>query len=875
MNEISYENEGGLNVSAAPEAANAEAQSEAEGSQADNSEDVSPEAESSQAAVSRNIPARPIALPVIFENIPAHLRALNSWVLWSFEWSSERGKWTKPLLQTSGHYAKVNAPFTWNSFEAVTAAYETGNFDGIGIVLTEEDDVVGVDLDKQTGKFGSLSDLAVEALEAFDTYSERSPSGNGVRLFCTGTMEAKGHNNRKGVEIYRDAHYLTVTGHRIEGTPKTVETAQDAIDNFVAHHFPNSATPPSSPQTQEGAAPDIEAPRLKLRPDEIVPRARAAKNGHKFSALYDFGDLSDYENDESAADFALCRLLAFWCGRRPEVIDQLFRGSALHRDPKRIAKWDGPCSGGLTYGQYTIKRVLESCTQFFGDQKPVSVSDADVPVTSGFKADDIGNSQRFAAQHLGRARYCPQWKCWLIYDQEEGRWVRDECFVVEALAKATARSIDREAGDIEDEAKRDAMRKFAKLSANRHKREKMIEDARSEDDMIILPTQLDRDLHLLNVLNGSIDLRTGKLRPHDPNDLISRVAPVVFDPDAKCPVFEKFLDAVFGGDKEVIECVQRALGSALSGDVEDQTVFLLFGSGSNGKSTLLQTIARILGSYAHETPPATFMERKSEGIATDIADLLGVRFALTSESARGQKFDEAKMKRGSGGERITGERKFEHPFSFYPQYKLFFVTNHLPKIEGTEDAVWRRLLTIHFKAKFWNPAKRESGPEHLRIDKAMPQKLKAEYPGILNWLLEGCLKWQRKEDGGLLWPQSVLQDLDEYRDDMDPLRLFIAECCELSPRAETRSCDLYTAYQYWCLDNDLEEMSESLFGAKLTERGFKRGQGKGRARGSRTRIGIALKEEDEYPNKVTAPSLLSDPLLDLLNSDSLNLNGLL
>ena len=449
MNDLSYDTKAGSNVAAAPEAKSSQAENNVE-AQNEGSPTAQDEAVTNTPASQNNISARPVSLPVLFENIPAHLRALNSWVLWNFEWSPERGKWTKPLLRPSGHYAKVNALSTWSSFEAVTAAYKSGNFDGIGIVLTEEDDVVGVDLDKQTGKFGSLSELAVSTLEHFDTYSERSPSGNGVRLFCTGTMDAKGHNNRKGVEIYRDAHYLTVTGHRIEGTPESVEPAQDAIDNFVARHFPNAITANPTAQTQEGDEPDIEVPRLKLHVDQILSRARAAKNGHKFRALYDHGDLSDYENDESAADMALCRLLAFWCGRQPEVIDQLFRGSALHRDPKRIAKWDGPCSGGLTYGQYTIKRVLESCTQFFGDQKPVSVGDGDVSITLGISTDGIGNGERFAAQHRHRARYCPAWKCWLVYDREEGRWVRDECRQVEALAKLTARSIKREAQGIED-----------------------------------------------------------------------------------------------------------------------------------------------------------------------------------------------------------------------------------------------------------------------------------------------------------------------------------------------------------------------------------------------------------------------------------------
>ena len=830
------------------------------------------------------MPARPVALRVRFENIPAQLCALNGWVLWRYEWNGNNH--TKVPYQPNGHRASINKSATWSSLRDVRAAYEAGGidgahgFDGIGLVLARADGIVGVDLDHQMDGEGKWSALALEALGGFASYAEVSPGGGGLRIFVRGTLGRAGHK-KEGVEIYGAARYLTVTGHRIVGTSRAVEGAQGAIDAFVERHFAKGGA--SGGGASGGGSAQAAMPLVKLSAKQLLRRARAARNGSKFRALYDAGDISAYGGDDSAADLALCRMLAFWSGPDAASIDALLRGSALWRGPGRAAKWDAVRSGdGRTYGQLTIGKALESCTRFYdalgrrgtpwpsggvpssdagecntkgGESSDIQSSDAqevpcpDIPITPGFALDDIGNGKRFAAQHRARARYCPSWKCWMVYNTLEGRWVRDQSRTVEALAKGTANSIAREALATPGDAERAALLGHARRATARTKREVMVKDAQSEDGMILLPHDLDSAPWQLNVLNGTLDLRTGRLLPHDPDDLLGQLAPVVFDPAATCPLFEAFLRGVFNESEEMIEFVAQVLGYTLTGQTREQMFFPVVGRGSNGKSTLLQTVRRLLGTYAREFDPQTFMVRQNERIAVDVADLHNVRMAITSESSATQRLDEGKIKRMTGGEDLIGERKFEHPFSFSPQFKLFLVTNHLPQIKGTDRGIWRRVAPLPFEEHFWKEGEgREGegkegeapGPPNRRADLQLPDKLHAEFPGILNWLVGGCLRWQRA--GALVLPKQVLAKKGAYREEQDELGEFIADCCRLDPGAQTRSRELYGTYESWCIENARAPLSENLFGARLLERGLT----SGKTRKYRTRVGIALQDKSTF-----------------------------
>ena len=480
----------------------------------------------------------------------------------------------------------------------------------------------------------------------------------------------------------------------------------------------------------------------------------------------------------------------------------------------------------------TQGRELEAARELVKQSGEV-IEAEEVSLTPGLPLDEIGNGKRFATQHGHAVRYCKLWNSWLIFDGR--RWTKDEKDGIEARAKVTARLIIKEAELTQNDDARAALLKHAAATSRRAKRETMVKDAASEPGIGITPSELDTDKWALNVLNGTLNLRTGELRPHNPADLLTKVAPVAYNRAARCPLWLQFLDKVFAGDAAMIDSIQRALGYALTGDTREQNFIIAQGGGSNGKSTLFQAVARILGDYALEIEPATIMVQKQERMAVDIADLFNVRFVVTAESNDTQRLDEAKMKKMTGGEQLTGERKFEHPFKFWPQFKLFLATNHLPEIRNTDNGIWRRVVAVPFDVAFWKEGEGSGAPE-LKADLELSDKLQAEYSGILAWLVEGCLKWQRD---GLTWPQKVRAKKEAYRQDQDVLGQFLADCCIVGEAFQVAAKDLNAAYDHWRQENSLKEMSAIALSKRLKERGFVK-EDSYKARGWR---GLGLKAE--------------------------------
>jgi len=479
---------------------------------------------------------------------------------------------------------------------------------------------------------------------------------------------------------------------------------------------------------------------------------------------------------------------------------------------------------GLKSGMKKPKTIPPSKISYQGkttisppDAQPETTKaiEQEITIITGLPLDDIGNGQRFAKMHGHRLRHCSTKKSWMENDGR--RWVKDESSEADRLAKITARSIINEADSEENDDKRERILKHAVSTFKNAKRKTMIEDAISEPGMNIKATDFDKDPYLFNVENGTLDLRTGELKPHNPDDLITKLANVVFNPNAQCPLFLEFLQKTFTGDTELIECMQRAFGYSLTGNTREQTFFIGYGGGSNGKSTLLQAVKRIMGDYAIEAEPATIMVQKQEKMATDIADLHNIRLVITSESNDTQRLDEAKIKKMTGGEDLTGERKFEHPFKFKPQFKLFLATNHLPTIRGTDHSIWRRIVTVPFNTKFWKDGEGDAGIPELKADPRFLEKLEAESSGILNWLLEGCLKWQQS---GLTIPAAVQEMKAEYRQEQDVLSDFLATHCFIGTGFQATAKDIYARYEHWCEMEGIKPISSTMMGKRLKEKGL-------------------------------------------------------
>jgi putative DNA primase/helicase len=269
------------------------------------------------------------------------------------------------------------------------------------------------------------------------------------------------------------------------------------------------------------------------------------------------------------------------------------------------------------------------------------------------------------------------------------------------------------------------------------------------------------------VENGTLDLRTAQLRAHDPADYLTRVIRVPYDPDAACSQWAAFLATIFDGQQDVIDFMQATLGYALTGTVGEQALFVLHGSGANGKSTLLRAVFDLLDGYAQVIRAESLMVRKGDAIPNDIAALAGARFVIASEAEEGQRFAEALVKALTGQDVVTARFLHCEFFTFVPQFKLFIAVNHRPIIRGTENAIWRRIRLVPFPVTI--PADRQ--------DQALGDKLRAERPGLLAWLVAGCLRWQRA--GRLVAPDAVRSATEGYREAMDHLGEFLSAHCRL------------------------------------------------------------------------------------------------
>ncbi len=425
---------------------------------------------------------------------------------------------------------------------------------------------------------------------------------------------------------------------------------------------------------------------------------------------------------------------------------------------------------------------------------------------AGYLSNDIGNANRLVDKFGMDLRYIHPAKNWIGWNGQ--RWVFDEDGGIMRIAKDTARSIYQEAAKEEDDQRRQAISKWANQCGSQQRLKSMVELAKSE--LPISPNTLDNNNWLLGCLNGVLDLKTGKLREPKREDFITKQARVNFDPSAKCPRWESFLNQIMAGNKDLMAFLQRACGYTLTGQTSEQCLFLMYGTGANGKSVFLQTTLSLLGDYAMQTNAETLMvnKYKTGGSASpDIARLRGARLVATSEVEDGQRLGEALVKQMTGGDVLVARFLYGDPFEFTPTFKMWLAANHKPIIRGDDYAIWRRIHLIPFKVTI---------PENKR-DGELAEKMRDELPGILNWMIEGCMMWQQD---GLMPPEEVKAATAEYKTEMDFVQQWINDCCVLGPKKNAGATVLYGNYKEWAEENIGWCHKQTMFGRKLTEKGF-------------------------------------------------------
>lgn len=420
---------------------------------------------------------------------------------------------------------------------------------------------------------------------------------------------------------------------------------------------------------------------------------------------------------------------------------------------------------------------------------------------------DLGNCKRLVREYGDDLRYVWPWKKWLAWDGS--RWTDDPSYAYE-LAKQTVLNIYAEVAQVSNADDRKMLVKHARESEAAARIDALLKLARSESGIPLDPDALDQPAFLLNCANGTVDLTTGRVREHSRADLLTKLCPTPFDPRAECPVWLQFLNTIFANNQELIGYVQRLLGYGLTGNVSEQILPIFWGTGANGKSTLLNAIQDMLGGdYAMKAPLDLLMQKRGDSHPTERADLFGRRFVCCIETEDGRRLAESLVKELTGGDRIRARRMREDFWEFLPTHKIILCTNHQPVVQGTDYAIWRRLRLVPLTVTI---------PEHQQ-DKQLPEKLRNELPGILRWCVQGCLDWQKH---GLRDPQVVINATRQYRDSQDLIGQFLAEHCIEGGSIKVRGSDLYVAYQRWAEVAGERAIDRRAFGVAMTERGYER-----------------------------------------------------
>lgn len=448
----------------------------------------------------------------------------------------------------------------------------------------------------------------------------------------------------------------------------------------------------------------------------------------------------------------------------------------------------------------------------------------DSGVTSpGPPVTDLANAERFVHRHGVDVSYVYEWRQFLAWDG--ARWAQNALALVERHAQDTAKSIWDEVGapagaegGYSDAQKR--LIAWAIQSASDHRLTSMTKVARAH--VAVTPDKLDADGWLLNTPSGTIDLRSGELRLAAREDLITKLTAAPYDPDAECPLWLKFLGEVLP-DPELVAYVQKLIGYSLTGEVLEHSLHILFGTGRNGKGVFTNTVVKMLGDYGDVTDPETFLARKDAAHPSNTAVLHGKRLVASSETDSGRRLNEATVKNLTGGDIVKTRRMHQDWWSYIPTATMLLATNHLPAVRGTDVGIWSRLHVVPFTVSFL-------GREDLHLE----EKLRAEQAGILNWMVQGCLAWQRD---GLVVPDAVKVATNAYRADMDSVGRWLAERCELDPRAPRIEMQyLALDYEAWCTREGETAVERPVLGKALTSHNV----GSVKSGATRYRTGIRL-----------------------------------
>jgi putative DNA primase/helicase len=691
------------------------------------------------------------------------------WVSWQTEDrpGAPGSRPTKVPYAPDGRKARANDPRTWGTRpEAASRAAQLPRpygIGGVGIELGELGDgtsVGGLDFDACREPNGQLAPWATEALERFDSYSEVSPSQTGVKLLFTYTTA--------DLTTLRSMGLIAAgNGTRRPGYGRQFKRGAGDHPAAIELHLGNRYFAITDQQLSD--APD------ELRPvplETLVWLLQEA--GPAFVKVYERRQPANgKDNSRSGIAFAKAAVLR----RQGKTFDEMC--DALRADPA-TADW------AREKGEASDKRELRRIWHHKGDR--AELPNADVT--------EDGIATIFAEHYRDRLRYCHDTGSWFAWDgniwRQEGtmlafHWCRQTCRQIsETVPSNRVQAILRRASTAA------AVERFARA-----------------DRVFAVNSEIwDRDPFLLGTPGGTVDLRSGTLRTPMQGDYITKQTTVAPAESPDCPLWLHFLDDATRGDALLVRYLRQWCGYCLTGDIREHALLFIFGPGGNGKSVFLNTVSRILGDYATIAAMDTFAASKGERHPADLAMLRGARLVCVSETDEGHAWAENRIKTLTGGDPISARFMRENFFTYRPQFKITVIGNHKPVLRNVDDAVCRRFNLAPFIHKPTTP------------DKALEQKLHAEHPAILRWMIEGCLDWRMH---GLIRPSVVTAATSQYFAEEDTIRQWIEECCELSdrpPHVADTNASLFASWRNYCAAHSEDFGSQKAFSRRLHNLGY-------------------------------------------------------
>jgi P4 family phage/plasmid primase-like protien len=813
--------------------------------------------------------------PVVAGNIPAELRESNAFLNWKY-FNKLNGKQIKCPMDGNGNrksYADMNihAPFE----EAVKAAKDSSI--GLGISLKEEGLLLKtdagdryvwcLDLDGFVKLGGEQCDDEFnEILDECASYSEISPSTTGAKVFflsdkkpikkccikfspsefCEEFPNVSKYQHRE-IEVFSKGLYLTLTGDLwTEDYLNIRHLSEKKLDKLInwldkKAKMGGGAGLAQRPDVKHQQNPSNDPTFYsKLKPESL-------KAVLGFVDHHDESNWSDTANalarvyKEEGRDYFIAYSKGDYAGDEYKTFDLAEVNDRFERALRETgARPDGYGINHLvelaqTHPEWAFPNLLYddevTCTSVLPPLFPhLKVADGVLtqatvtPQKITETLNDAGNAYRFCCANAQTARYVTELGIWILWENE--RWKYDRDGQIMLMAASVAKTIYIEASNESDNRVSAALAKWANASLQRSRLEAMVK--LSQPSLAISATTLDSDSWKLGVQNGVVDLKKGKFREAKPEDYITKLAQVDYDQSATCPLWLSMLDGCMGGNNELVELLQRAGGYSLSGSTAEQVFFFLHGIGANGKSTFINVLRELAGGYGIQSQPDIIMAHRytnASGPTPEIARLAGARLVAMVETEDGQRLAESRIKQMTGGDAMTARVLHGMPFDFVPTFKLWLTGNHRPIIRGDDHGIWRRIVLIPFAITI----------AEGKRDKQLSEKLRAEYPGILNWFIAGCLKCQKT---GLPLPIEIQKEVDQYKSDMDLIHQWQEERCILGATEEIGALEAYRSYSNWAKCGGHNPISNVKFAQKLKERGTEK---KKTNKGSRY-IGIGIRQ---------------------------------